>query len=70
MPNMWAWDNLKGAAAHPGLEAELKVLCAPDVKPSWYQSFLSYWLKMMSMVMMMLVFNSGDGDGDVVDKWW
>ena len=29
---MGAGDNLKGAATHPGLEAQLEVLGSPDVE--------------------------------------
>ena len=32
VPNMGAGDNLKGAATHPGLEAQLEVLGSPDVE--------------------------------------
>ena len=32
MANMWARNNLKDASAHPGLEAQLQVLPAPDVE--------------------------------------
>ena len=33
MANMWARNNLKDASAHPGLEAQLQVLRAPNIKP-------------------------------------
>ena len=32
VPHVGAGDDLQAAAAHPGLEGQLQVLCAPDVE--------------------------------------